>query len=208
MKTVKISLNSIDKVKSFVNDITKFDYDFDLVSGRYVIDAKSIMGIFSLDLSKPIDLNIHADDNVEEIMEMLKPYLVTNQYKVNDLLRKGLTCLRVQPSFLLHLFYFNDLNGLNRLFHQLIDLLIQILFRTADHINIRLGYRMFCHKDRTAVFERLDRGLISIDFFLIHPRSPACRIRSVDGIQASYIHRLLLQDSAWSGLPPVRYFPL
>ena len=43
--------------------------------GRYVIDAKSIMGIFSLDLSKPIDLNIHADDNVEEIMEMLKPYL-------------------------------------------------------------------------------------------------------------------------------------
>ena len=75
MKTVKISLNSIDKVKSFVYDITKFDYDFDLVSGRYVIDAKSIMGIFSLDLSKPIDLNIHADDNVEEIMEMLKPYL-------------------------------------------------------------------------------------------------------------------------------------
>ena len=75
MKTVKISLNSIDKVKSFVNDITKFDYDFDLVSGLYVIDAKSIMGIFSLDLSKPIDLNIHADDNVEEIMEMLKPYL-------------------------------------------------------------------------------------------------------------------------------------
>ena len=61
MKTVQISLNSIDKVKSFVNTITKFDNDFDLVSGRYVIDAKSIMGIFSLDLSKPIDLNIHAD---------------------------------------------------------------------------------------------------------------------------------------------------
>ena len=53
MKTVQISLNSIDKVKSFVNEITKYDYDFDLVSGRYVIDAKSIMGIFSLDLSKP-----------------------------------------------------------------------------------------------------------------------------------------------------------
>ena len=61
MKTVKISLNSIDKVKAFVNEISKFDCDFDLVSGRYVIDAKSIMGIFSLDLSKPIDLNIHAD---------------------------------------------------------------------------------------------------------------------------------------------------
>ncbi|MCF2682973.1 HPr family phosphocarrier protein [Faecalicatena contorta] len=75
MKTVQISLNSIDKVKSFVNDITKFDHDFDLVSGRYVIDAKSIMGIFSLDLSKPIDLNIHADENIDTIMEMLKPYL-------------------------------------------------------------------------------------------------------------------------------------
>ena len=76
MKTVKISLNSIDKVKAFVNDITKFDYDFDLVSGRYVIDAKSIMGIFSLDLSKPIDLAIHAESNIDEIMEVLKPYLV------------------------------------------------------------------------------------------------------------------------------------
>ena len=72
MKTVQISLNSIDKVKSFVNDITKFDYDFDLVSGRYVIDAKSIMGIFSLDLSKPIDLNIHAEDGADEVLEVLK----------------------------------------------------------------------------------------------------------------------------------------
>ena len=76
MKTVKISLNSIDKVKSFVNDLTKFDYDFDLVSGRYVIDAKSIMGIFSLDLSRPIDLNIHAEENMDEIMNVLKPYLI------------------------------------------------------------------------------------------------------------------------------------
>ena len=76
MKTVKISLNSIDKVKAFVNDITKFDSDFDLVSGRYVIDAKSIMGIFSLDLSKDIDLNIHSEDNIEEILTVLKPYIV------------------------------------------------------------------------------------------------------------------------------------
>ena len=76
MKTVQISLNSIDKVKSFVNDLTKYDYDFDLVSGRYVIDAKSIMGIFSLDLSKPIDLNIHAEDNIDVVMATLKPYLI------------------------------------------------------------------------------------------------------------------------------------
>ena len=75
MKTIQISLNSIDKVKSFVNDISKFDYDFDLVSGRYVIDAKSIMGIFSLDLSKPIDLNIHATENIDSIIESLKPYM-------------------------------------------------------------------------------------------------------------------------------------
>ena len=64
MKTVSISLNSIDKVKAFVNDISKYDFDFDLVSGRYVIDAKSIMGIFSLDLSKPINLNIHAEGSM------------------------------------------------------------------------------------------------------------------------------------------------
>ena len=76
MKTVKICLNLIDKVKAFVNDITKFDSDFDLVSGRYVIDAKSIMGIFSLDLSKDIDLNIHAEDNIDSILETLKPYIV------------------------------------------------------------------------------------------------------------------------------------
>ena len=76
MKTVQISLNSIDKVKSFVNEITKFDYDFGLVSGRYVIDAKSIMGIFSLDLSKPIDLNIHAEDDSDVILQALKPYII------------------------------------------------------------------------------------------------------------------------------------
>ena len=76
MKSVEISLNSIDKVKSFVNEIAKFDSDFDLVSGRYVIDAKSIMGIFSLDLSKPIDLNIHCENDVDTILEKLAPFIV------------------------------------------------------------------------------------------------------------------------------------
>lgn len=76
MKSVKISLNSIDKVKAFVNEVTKFDSDFDLVSGRYVIDAKSIMGIFSLDLSKPIELNIHDDKAVDAILTALAPYIV------------------------------------------------------------------------------------------------------------------------------------
>ncbi|WP_314966844.1 HPr family phosphocarrier protein [Oribacterium sinus] len=78
MKTVRISLNSIDKVKSFVNELVHYsDVDFDLVSGRYVIDAKSIMGIFSLDLSKPIDLNIHADEGeMEDILSHLAPYII------------------------------------------------------------------------------------------------------------------------------------
>lgn len=76
MKTVQISLNSIDKVKAFVNEVTKFDAEFDLVSGRYVIDAKSIMGIFSLDLSKPIDLNIHNENNVDEILSNLSQFIV------------------------------------------------------------------------------------------------------------------------------------
>ena len=75
MTTVQIVLDSIDKVKSFVSDITHFPSDFDLISGRYVIDAKSIMGIFSLDLSKPITLNIHSDANIDEIMKSLDPYL-------------------------------------------------------------------------------------------------------------------------------------
>ena len=76
MKTIQISLNSIDKVKSFVNDITKFDYDFDLVSGRYVIDAKSIMGIFSLDLSKNLTLNIQKDDNLDAVLAAIDEFIV------------------------------------------------------------------------------------------------------------------------------------
>ena len=78
MKTIRISLNSIDKVKSFVNDISKYEFDFDLVSGRYVIDAKSIMGIFSLDLSKDLNLNIHTDGpELSSAMKSLTPYLVS-----------------------------------------------------------------------------------------------------------------------------------
>ena len=78
MKTIQISLNSIDKVKAFVNDITKFDTDFDLVSGRYVIDAKSIMGIFSLDVSDPVEVVIHTEDTAraeklfKEVEDMLR----------------------------------------------------------------------------------------------------------------------------------------
>ena len=69
MKTINIMLNSIDKVKAFVNTLSKFDSDFDLISGRYVIDAKSIMGIFSLDLSKDLDCEIEASEEQVKIFE-------------------------------------------------------------------------------------------------------------------------------------------
>lgn len=74
MTKYTVLLNSIEKIKSFVNTITRYPYDFDLVSGRYTIDAKSIMGIFSLDLSCPLELCAYAD-NDEKLREDLKPYL-------------------------------------------------------------------------------------------------------------------------------------
>lgn len=76
MKTIQISLNTIDKVKAFVNIVARYDFDLDIVSGRYVINAKSIMGIFSIDLSKPVGLNIHAEGKIlDEVLDLLKPYL-------------------------------------------------------------------------------------------------------------------------------------
>ena len=76
MRTCNIMLNTINDVKAFVNTVSKYDFDVDLISGRYAIDAKSIMGIFSLDLSRPIDLNIHAEGDAEEILTVLAPYIV------------------------------------------------------------------------------------------------------------------------------------
>ncbi len=76
MKTVQIKLDSIDKVKEFVQTITLFNNDFDMRSGRYTIDAKSILGIFSLDLSKPIDLDIYDGDDKEEVLKAIEPFLI------------------------------------------------------------------------------------------------------------------------------------
>ena len=67
MYETMIELNAINDVKEFVNTVMLFDYDVDLVSGRYAVDAKSIMGIFSLDLSKPLILNADTDD--EELIK-------------------------------------------------------------------------------------------------------------------------------------------
>ncbi len=74
MKTLHIMLSSINDVKNFVNIVNKYDCEIDLTSGRYVVDAKSIMGIFSLDLTKPIKMEIHAD-NTDAIIGELKPYI-------------------------------------------------------------------------------------------------------------------------------------
>ena len=72
--TVKIvSMQDADKFNKLCS---KFDCDMDLQSGKYYVDAKSIMGIFSLDLSKPIELNIHSETNVDEILNILAPYIV------------------------------------------------------------------------------------------------------------------------------------
>lgn len=61
MKSISIMLSTINDVKEFVSLVSMHDFDVDLISGRYAVDAKSIMGIFSLDLSKPIKMNIHSD---------------------------------------------------------------------------------------------------------------------------------------------------
>ena len=71
----KIQLNAINDVKEFVNTVMRFNYDIDLVSGRYAIDAKSIMGIFSLDLSKPIELVAHTEDP-DELVKAISKFIV------------------------------------------------------------------------------------------------------------------------------------
>jgi phosphotransferase system HPr-like phosphotransfer protein len=76
MKSVKININSIEKVKKLVNILVKYDGDFDLVSGHYVIDAKSIMGIFSLDLSEDLELVLQNATEQEAVLEEIKEFIV------------------------------------------------------------------------------------------------------------------------------------
>jgi len=77
MNTIQILLNTIDKVKSFNRDILFFDSDIDLVQGRYTVDGKSIMGIFSLNLSEPIKVIIHEENGeLDSITEKLKAFAV------------------------------------------------------------------------------------------------------------------------------------
>ena len=75
MKREQIMLKTINDVKAFVNSVAKYDFDVDLLSGRYAVDAKSIMGIFSLDLSKAITMEIHSDD-CQDFLKEIKPFIV------------------------------------------------------------------------------------------------------------------------------------
>ena len=72
MVSFNVMLNSINSVKDFVNTVNRYDFDVDLTSGRYVVDAKSIMGIFSLDLSKPILLEAHCPEGNPDLCNTFK----------------------------------------------------------------------------------------------------------------------------------------
>ena len=73
MKSVNIKLSLAENVKSFVNIVSRYSYDMDLRAGRHVVDAKSILGIFSLDLSHPITLEIYSDD-CTDLLDEIKPF--------------------------------------------------------------------------------------------------------------------------------------
>ena len=76
MKKCIIKLNSIDDVKEFCALTNSCKFDVDVLSGRYAVDAKSIMGIFSLDLTKEVELVVHAnDDESEDFFDGIKKFI-------------------------------------------------------------------------------------------------------------------------------------
>lgn len=78
MKSYMLELSSIDKVKGFVKAIERFEGYFDMVMGRYVVDAKSIMGIFSMDLSKKVEFRIlETNAKIQEVEAAIAPYLAS-----------------------------------------------------------------------------------------------------------------------------------
>jgi len=73
MKEMKISLTTVKDIRNFVNEVILADYEVDLIQGRYTIDAKSIMGIFSLDLLSPITLVAHTE-NADALFAKLEQF--------------------------------------------------------------------------------------------------------------------------------------
>ena len=78
MKSVMIRLSLVENVNNFVNIVTRYPYEMDLRAGRHVVDAKSILGIFSLDLARPITLEIYSDD-CSDLLEQIKPFLTQEE---------------------------------------------------------------------------------------------------------------------------------
>jgi len=76
MKEVLIKLNEINDVYTLVNTLVGYDGDVDLVSGRYMVDGKSLLGIFSLDLRQPVKMIIHDENKVDELLEKLADMIV------------------------------------------------------------------------------------------------------------------------------------
>ena len=74
MKSVMIRLSLVENVNKFVNGVSRYPFEMDLRAGRHVVDAKSILGIFSLDLSRPITLDIYSDD-CDQLLEEIKPFV-------------------------------------------------------------------------------------------------------------------------------------
>lgn len=78
MQEVQISLGTIEKVKQFVKTLAKFEGDFELVSGKYIVNAKSILGLFSVDLSKPVLLRIDVNDTKrEDVLNAIEEYRIS-----------------------------------------------------------------------------------------------------------------------------------
>ena len=65
MKVIPVQLTQVSQVRDFVNLTVKYPFDIDLVSGRYTVDAKSLLGIYSLDLSTPLKVVIYSDDTAQ-----------------------------------------------------------------------------------------------------------------------------------------------
>lgn len=76
---MQVDLNSINKINDFVNIVSQFEDNIDLVSGRYVVNAKSILGIFSLDLSKPLKVEFNGSENEENIKRILSKFVVVSK---------------------------------------------------------------------------------------------------------------------------------
>lgn len=76
----KLILDNIEKVKEFVAIASAKEYDIDLLSGKYIVNAKSIMGVFSLDLTKPVTMVAHCEVYAE-LMKQIKPFLLGESKK-------------------------------------------------------------------------------------------------------------------------------